>query len=61
MNFQEFLKEEEKASKKTAKYQDEPKGKEKCSNCSMWVSPNKCTSVRGVISPNGWCKWWEHE
>ena len=35
-SFQEFLSEEEKSSKKTAGYINEPKGNEKCSNCNMW-------------------------
>jgi hypothetical protein len=56
--FQEFLFEEEKASKAVAKYQNEPKGSEKCSNCNMWREPNGCTSVKGKISPDGWCKWY---
>ena len=59
MNLKDFLNEENKASKKEAKYQDYPKGDEKCGNCSMWRPPNGCTSVKGKISPKGWCKWWE--
>ena len=51
--FMEFLlEEEEKSSKRTAKYQNEPKGSEKCSNCNMWREPNACTSVKGKISPD---------
>ena len=59
-SFQEFLLEEEKASKTTAKYQDEPHGNEKCSNCNMWRPPNGCTAVKGKISPDGWCKWHQY-
>lgn len=59
--FQEFLFEEEKASKAVAKYQNEPKGSEKCSNCNMWIEPNGCTSVKGKISPDGWCKWYSRD
>lgn len=59
--FQQFLGEEEKASKRTADYQNEPKGSEKCSNCNMWRPPNSCTSVLGKISPDGWCKWYARD
>lgn len=59
MKFKEFLNEEEKSSKKVAKYQNQPNDEEKCSGCSMWRPPNACSSVKGVISENGWCKWWE--
>ena len=58
--FQEFLSEEEKASKATAKYQNEPKENEKCSNCNMWRPPNGCTAVKGKIAPDGWCKWHQY-
>ena len=59
-SFQEFLSEEEKASKATADYQNEPKGNEKCSNCNMWRPPNGCTAVKGKIAPDGWCKWHQY-
>jgi len=58
-SFKEFLFEEEKASKATAKYRNEPKENQKCSNCTMWRPPNACTSVKGKISPEGWCKWYK--
>lgn len=51
--------EEKKVSKEEAKYQDKPKNGQRCSNCTMWRSPNKCTAVAGNISPNGWCAWFE--
>ncbi len=54
--FKEFLSEEEKSAKSTAGYINEPKGNEKCSNCTMWVEPNACTAVKGKICPDGWCK-----
>ena len=60
-SFQEFLSEEEKASKATAGYQNEPKGNEKCSNCNMWRPPNGCTAVKGKIAPDGWCKWHQYD
>ena len=60
-SFKEFLSEEEKFSKITAKYQNEPKGNEKCSNCNMWRPPNGCTAVIGKISSNGWCEWHQYD
>jgi hypothetical protein len=26
-----------------------------CSNCALYVNPNKCNLVKGKISPKGWC------
>ncbi len=50
-----------KATKAAMKYQDKPKGNQKCSNCSFFV-PGKtpkangaCQVVEGSISPQGWC------
>jgi hypothetical protein len=43
------------------KYQSTPKGKDKCSGCTLFV-PGKtatangtCKVIPGPISPNGWC------
>jgi len=36
-------------------YRPTPKDNLKCSNCSLFQSPNGCKSVSGDISPNGWC------
>jgi hypothetical protein len=58
--WENFLSEEEKSSKKTAGYINEPKANEKCSNCNMWRPPNACTAVKGKISPDGWCKWHQY-
>ncbi len=30
------------------------KGKQ-CSNCALFVKPNKCSQVKGVIAPSGYC------
>src|SRR5512139_2066785 len=50
-----------KATKDAMKYQDTPKGDQKCSNCKFFV-PGKtptaegtCQMVDGSISPQGWC------
>lgn len=50
-----------KATKDAMKYQDKPKGDQKCSDCKFFV-PGKtstangtCQVVEGSISPQGWC------
>lgn len=52
---------EEKCSKEEANYQGKPKGDQYCEDCTMWREPNKCTAVEGVISPKGWCSYFEEE
>jgi hypothetical protein len=47
-----------KAPKAAMKYQDHPKGDEKCSNCMQFVAPDSCKVVDGKISPNGYCIAW---
>jgi High potential iron-sulfur protein len=52
---------EAKASKATVKYQNSPKGTQKCSGCKFFVAgksktaAGSCQIVAGTISPNGWC------
>jgi len=43
---------------KSVQYQNAPKGDRQCSGCSLFVAPNACKNVDGVISPNGWCMLW---
>lgn len=55
-----------KMSKKDSNYRDNPKGKQKCVNCSFIyhriASDNYiCSQISGKISPNGWCRLWESE
>jgi len=57
MRFIEFIS-EAKSSKSEANYQDHPKNKQKCINCTMWRDPNKCTAVAGDIDPDGWCSYY---
>jgi hypothetical protein len=47
-----------KASKDAMKYQDKPKGDQKCSNCLQFVAPDSCKVVEGKISPDGYCIAW---
>jgi len=43
---------------KSVQYQNTPKGDRQCSGCGLFVAPNACKNVDGVISPNGWCMLW---
>jgi len=45
-----------KFSQTTAKYQNRPKGDQRCEGCANFQPPNACKFVEGQISPNGWCQ-----
>ena len=45
-----------KVSQKIVKYQDTPKGDQRCEGCANFQPPNACKFVEGHISPNGWCQ-----
>lgn len=47
-----------KMNKTQAKYQDQPKGDQKCGNCMHFIPPNACLVVEGDISPDAWCSLW---
>ena len=44
-----------KESKKEARYQAHPHGRERCGRCAHFLKPNGCEVVDGRISPRGWC------
>jgi hypothetical protein len=44
-----------KAPQKAVKYQDTPKGEQRCENCAQFEPPSACKTVDGTISPQGWC------
>jgi len=44
-----------KASQKVVKYQDTPKGDQRCENCIQFEAPSSCKTVDGTVSPQGWC------
>ena len=44
-----------KMSKDQAKYQDKPKGEQRCDGCAHFLAPGSCKLVDGKISPSGWC------
>ena len=49
----------EKFSKADAKYQEQPKGTQQCSNCMSFISASRtCQRVEGSVSPAGWCSLW---
>jgi len=39
-------------------YQDSPKDGRQCDGCNLFITPNACKTVKGDISPKGWCKIW---
>ena len=45
-----------KISQATAKYQNTPKGDQRCNRCVNFQSPSACKFVQGNISPSGWCQ-----
>ena len=47
---------QEKISQPDAKYQDTPKGDQRCDGCMLFQPPNACKVVQGEISPSGWCQ-----
>ena len=42
----------------SVKYQQQPKGDQKCATCVQFVPPNSCNLVEGNINPEGWCVLW---
>ena len=41
--------------KEDVRYQDQPKGSQRCAGCKNFVSPSECRVVSGSVNPNGWC------
>lgn len=48
-----------KISQLDANYTSKALGKNKCYHCTHFIVPNSCEVVSGVISPEGWCKYYE--
>jgi High potential iron-sulfur protein len=44
-----------KASQKIVKYQDTPKGEQRCDNCVQFEAPSTCKTVEGTVAAQGWC------
>lgn len=46
-------------TKAEATYQAVPSKGAKCSGCKNFRQPDNCTVVKGVISPDGWCRLYD--
>jgi hypothetical protein len=44
-----------KVAQKVVKYQDTPKGEQRCENCTLFEAPSSCKTVDGTIAQQGWC------
>jgi High potential iron-sulfur protein len=44
-----------KVSQKIVKYQDTPKGEQRCENCKQFEAPSTCKTVDGTVAAQGWC------
>jgi hypothetical protein len=48
-----------KLAKAGVKYQDKPKGDQKCATCTNFIAASKtCKLVEGPINPDGYCILW---
>lgn len=50
---------QQKVSPAEAQYQDRPKNGLSCAACALFRPPAACAVVSGVISPNGWCRFFD--
>jgi hypothetical protein len=48
-----------KVSKTFARYQDRPNRGQRCADCIHFQQPAGCRIVTGLISPNGWSRYFE--
>src|SRR5664280_3507928 len=44
-----------KVSQASVKYQDTPKGEQRCENCIQFEAPSTCKTVDGTVAAQGWC------
>jgi hypothetical protein len=44
-----------KVSQQAVKYQDTPKGEQRCENCVQFEAPPNCKTVDGTVAAQGWC------
>src|ERR1700722_16048389 len=44
-----------KASQKIVKYQDTPKGDQRCENCVQFEAPSSCKTVEGTVTTHAKC------
>jgi len=50
---------QQKTAKADARYQDHPNGGAHCELCAYYQPPVACRVVRGEVSPNGWCGFFQ--
>jgi hypothetical protein len=50
---------QKKVSQTDARYQDRPKNGMSCAACALFRPPAACAVVAGVISPHGWCRFFD--
>ena len=43
-----------KQTKAEARYQDHPKGTQRCGLCANFIPPNDCRVIQGPVSDDGW-------
>jgi hypothetical protein len=48
---------QQKIDKQAAKYQNSPKGQQRCEICLQFRPPAQCAIVQGAINPRGWCQY----
>lgn len=48
---------DEKIPQAEAKYQNMPKGQQRCEICLQFEPPHTCKIVQGQINPKGWCQY----
>lgn len=41
--------------KEDVRYQEQPKGSQRCSGCKNFIGPGACRVVAGSVNPDGWC------
>jgi hypothetical protein len=46
-------------SKASVAYQDSPHGHERCEICAPFLPPDRCRTVAGSVSRQGWCTAYE--
>jgi hypothetical protein len=44
-----------KVSQQAVKYQDTPKGEQRCETCIQFEAPSACKTVDGTVAAQGWC------
>ena len=42
--------------KQDVRYQEQPKGSQRCETCSNFVNPDGCRVVAGPVDASGWCQ-----